>query len=463
MPTNRDLLLEVYNPFTQEAMDTIELLDFEQATKLVSKSQAFFRESLLPKYERIERLNKLIQLVKTHQSELITVAVKEGGKPLGDTQVEMARAINTLEQCVYHLATDAGQEIPMGLTAATVGRRAFVQKFPLGLCLGIGAFNHPINMIMHLVGPALAVGAPIIVKPALKTLLVAKRIVDLVHEAGFAEAACQYLLCNDEVTSRLAQGNSWSNIVFIGSEKVGWNLRSNLAPGVRCTLEHGGMAPVIIDEGADLTKIIEPIAKSAFYHAGQVCVSTQRIYVHQSMYDDFTSAFIGHVSSMSHADPMRGDTDIGPMITQQAADRVVDMYDEAVHSGAEILLPLQKERNLISPGVLTNVPHHVTLANAEVFGPLVQIESVESIEQGIGLANATPYCFQSSIYTNDINHAFQAADQLRATAVMINDHPAFRADWMPFGGAGLSGQGMGGVSAAMHELQLEKQIILKSN
>ena len=260
---------------------------------------------------------------------------REGGKPLTDALIEVDRAIDGVRDAVDELRVRAGREIPMGITPASDNRHAFTILEPMGVVAAISAFNHPLNLIIHQVVPAVAVGCPVIIKPAPTTPLSCIDLVGLLHEAGLPEPWCQtFLPETNDLAEVLVTDPRIAFLSFIGSSRVGWYLRSKLPPGTRCALEHGGAAPVIIDRSADFGRLIEPLVKGGYYHAGQVCVSVQRIFVHADLQAKLVDAFAARVAALKTGDPVLAETEVGPLITPHETDRVSSWIDEAVAGAA---------------------------------------------------------------------------------------------------------------------------------
>ena len=306
-------------------------------TKLEAAHRVFRdRGGWLKPHERIAILRRLAALVEGKRDHLALQIAREGGKPLRDAVVEVNRAVDGIGNAADELRNFAGREIPMGLTAASTDRWAFTTKEPIGVVAAISAFNHPLNLIVHQVVPAIAVGCPVIVKPASTTPLSCIDFVALAHEAGLPEPWCQtFIPTGNDLAERLATDPRVAFVSFIGSARVGWSLRSKLAPGTRSALEHGGAAPAIVDRSADLDAIMEPLAKGGYYHAGQVCVSTQRIFVHAGYpAPDFVERFADRVRSLKVGDPTHEATDVGPLILPKETDRVASWIDEAKAGGA---------------------------------------------------------------------------------------------------------------------------------
>src|SRR3954463_1401932 len=307
--------------------------------KLEAATRAFQDRDGWPKpHERIAVLRRLAALVEHRREHFAQQIAREGGKPLGDAAVEVGRAIDGVLNAAEELRTFAGREIPMGLTPASTDRWAFTTKEPIGVVAALPAFNHPPNLIVHQVVPSIAVGCPVIVKPASATPLSCIDFVSLVHEAGLPEPWCQTLIAGGDLAERLATDPRVAFLSFIGSARVGWSLHHKLAPGTRSALEHGGLAPAIVGRSADLDRIIEPMVKGGYYHSGQVCVSTQRIFVHADIETEFLDRFTARVGALQVGDPLRLETEVGPLIQPREVDRVASWVEEAVAGGGQALV-----------------------------------------------------------------------------------------------------------------------------
>ncbi len=432
--------------------------------KLSAAEKAFKnRDGWLPPHQRIAILRRLAALMETRRDHLAMQIAREGGKPLPDAIVETNRAIDGVHNAADELRNFAGREIPMGLSAAADNRWAFTTKEPIGIVAAISAFNHPLNLIVHQVAPAIAVGCPVIIKPASATPLSCLEFVAMAHEAGLPEPWAQtFLPDGNELAEALATDKRIAFLSFIGSAKVGWSLHAKLAHGARSALEHGGVAPAIVDRSADIGKVIEPIVKGGYYHAGQVCVSTQRIFVHDTLADDFTQALIARVEKLRTGDPTLKDTEVGPLIQIREADRVAEWIDEAVKGGAQLATGGKRlSETTLQPTVLLNPAADARITTQEVFGPVVAVYRYNELDDAIARANALPTAFQASIFAQDIDVAMRAANRLDASAVMVNDPTAFRTDWMPFAGRRESGYGTGGIPYTMRDMSQEKMILLR--
>lgn len=442
-------------------------LGTDDATALERKFQtarALFedRKTWLPTHERAAILHRLAVLVEGQRTEFATLIAREGGKPYTDALVETDRAIDGIRNAADLLRTRGGFEIPMGLTPASDGRRAWTIKEPIGVVAAISAFNHPLNLIVHQIAPAIATGCPIIAKPAQATPLCCFKLVELVTEAGMPDGWVQTFLPDTrELSEKFATDARAAFLSFIGSAKVGWHLRSILAPGTRCALEHGGVAPVIIDRSADVEAIVEPITKGGYYHAGQVCVSIQRIYVHEDLLQPFVDRFSARVAALRVGDPVLAETEMGPLIAPKEAERVEQWIAEAVAGGARQIGGGRLSDTTLKPSILIAPPADAKVSSLEIFGPVTCIYPYREIDEAIAAANSLPVAFQASVFALDINIAFDAAERLDASAVMVNDHTAFRTDWMPFAGRRTSGYGVGGIPFTAQEMTAEKMIVFK--
>ena len=433
-------------------------------TKLEAAYRVFRdRGGWLKPHERIAILRRLAALVEGRRDHLALQIAREGGKPLRDAVVEVNRAVDGIMNAADELRNFAGREIPMGLTAASNGRWAFTTKEPIGVVAAISAFNHPLNLIVHQVVPAIAVGCPVIVKPASTTPLSCIDFVALAHEAGLPEPWCQtFIPTGNDLAERLATDPRVAFLSFIGSAQVGWSLRSKLAPGTRSALEHGGAATAIVDRSADLDAIMEPLAKGGYYHAGQVCVSTQRIFVHADILARFVERFADRVRSLKVGDPTHEATDVGPLILPKEADRVASWIHEAKAGDAQLVLgDTRHSETTLDPTILLDPPANAKISTQEVFGPVTCVCSYCDLDEAIAAANSLPVAFQASVFAQDITAALRAAERLDASAVMINDTTAFRTDWMPFAGRRQSGYGTGGIPFTMRDMSEEKMIVLR--
>ncbi len=457
--------LEVVNPFNGAHLTTLDLMDKVQIDAILDTAVNAFEDqkNWIPKHERVAILERVMEIMSGRIDELTRIAASEGGKPYMDSKVEVERAINGVKLAIEHLGAFEGKEIAMGHTASSANRMAYTMKEPIGVVAAISAFNHPLNLAVHQVVPALAVGCPVIIKPAPTTPMSAMNFVEILYEAGLPKAWCQVVVCDNAEAEYLAVSPKIDYLTFIGSGAVGWYLNSKVAPGTRVGLEHGGVAPVIVEPDADMTELIPALAKGGFYHAGQVCVSVQRVFVHSSIVDEVASKFTQAATKMVVGDQLDPKTEIGPIITSDARERIASWVDEAVQGGAKLLCGGNKVgQSCYEATILLNPAKDAKVSTQEVFGPVVCIYSYDDIEEAFDRANSLEVSFQAAVFTKNIDTALKAVKRLNGTAVMVNDHTAFRVDWMPFGGAKASGLGLGGISYSMEEMSNEKLMVIKS-
>jgi acyl-CoA reductase-like NAD-dependent aldehyde dehydrogenase len=459
-------LLQVRAPYDNSLIATVATANAEAVEQALQNAAGLFadRDGWLPVPERIGILERAIGLMQDQAEELTIEAAREGGKPLLDSHIEMARCIDSIRICINTLRTDSSGSPPMGLNAASQQHLALICREPIGVVVAVSAFNHPLNLIAHQVGPAIATGCPVIVKPAKDTPLSCARLVRIFHQAGLPEAWCQFVMPESHALAEvLVTDDRVAFFSFIGSAKIGWYLRSKLAAGTRCALEHGGVAPVIVAADADLDMALPGLVKGGFYHAGQVCVSVQRIFAHVSIARELAERIAASAQGLIVGDPVAKETEVGPLIRDQEVERVKTWVEEAVAAGAELLCGGQVlDHQCYAPTVLFNPPADVNVSTAEVFGPVVCIYPFSEIDEAIAAANGLDVAFQAAVYSRNIDTAMRTASRLAASAVMINEHTAFRVDWMPFAGLKQSGLGVGGIPYTMHDMQISKMIVVRS-
>ncbi len=456
----------VTSPHDDRLIGTVATVDASGVDRALANASALFndRKQWLDADTRISILRRTAKLMHERFDLLAEIACNEGGKPLRDTHVELHRAIDGIRNCIECIRTEHGTEIPMQLNQASQHRLAFTHREPIGVVVAFSAFNHPVNLIVHQVGPAIAAGCPVIIKPAEATPLSAFMLVDILREAGLPDAWCQPLLTTDHtISGGMVRDPRTAFFSFIGSARVGWMLRGELAPGTRCALEHGGAAPVIVAADADLDDVLPLLAKGGFYHAGQVCVSVQRVFAHRDIAHRVATQLGAIGQSYVTGNPLDPQTEIGPLIRHDETARIEAWVDAAVAQGAELISGGHRIADAYyAATVLLDPPADAKVSTQEIFGPVICVYSYDDLDQAIALANSLPYAFQASVCTRDIDTALYTAQQLDASAVMINDHTAFRVDWMPFAGLKQSGYGTGGIPYTYRDMQIEKMTVIRS-
>ncbi len=457
--------LKVFSPYDNKLIKEIPMVGAEEVEKVLTTAYGLFkdRSKWLVAYQRVEILERVAQIMSTRIEVLTNIAAEEGGKPYIDSKVEVLRAINGVELAIEYIGQMKGEQIPMGHTKSSANRLAFTFREPIGVVSSISAFNHPLNLIIHQTVPAIAVGSPVIIKPALTTPLSCLAFMDILKEAGLPDGWCQVIVTENDGAEKLVTDKRINYFSFIGSAKVGWYLRSKLSPGTRYALEHGGAAPVIVELDADVESMLPALLKGGFYHAGQVCVSVQRVFVHESICDDVAGKLAKMASALIVGDPLDKKTEVGPLILPREVDRVEEWVNEAVSKGTKVLTGGKRiSDTLYEPTVLLDPPDDVKVSAQEIFGPVVSIYPYSDRNEAIDKANSLPYAFQAAVFTNNLDTTLDTVNKLNASAVMVNDHSAFRVDWMPFGGRDSSGIGMGGIPYSMDEMTREKMMVIKS-
>lgn len=440
---------------TQEATEKdIELLLSE--TKEIQKSIAKLRP-----FERAKILKEVAAEIRSQEDFYARVIATEGGKPFKDAKVEAQRAAATIELCAEETLRLEGELVPMERTPAGKDHLSFTVRDPIGPVLAISAFNHPLNLIAHQVGTAIASGCSVILKPASATPVSAHLLLEAFHKAGLPKNGLRVLYAEIPLVTKLVTSSIFDFVSFIGSAKVGWELRRQIAPGTRLALEHGGQAAAIVREDADLEAATTALVKGSFYHAGQVCISTQNIFVHEKVYGEFLKAFTTKAEKLVVGSAVNENTDVGPLIRAEEVTRIQSWIQDAVKDGATVHIGNKANGNYLSPTILTNVKRTSTIMKEEIFGPVVNINSYSDETDLLNFLNTNEYIFESALFTKDLSKALQIAKEISTMTFVINNHSAFRVDQMPFGGHKRSGLGMGGVKYAMEELTRIKQVIIK--
>ena len=459
-------MLQIFSPYDRKLIKEIPLATKEEAEELLKSAYALFSDQSkwLPASRRIDILERTAAIMQERVEALTLMAAQEGGKPYMDSKIEVERAINGIKIAMDGIGHIKGEQIPMGLNKASGNRIAFTIREPIGVVFSICAFNHPLNLVIHQTVTAIATGCPVMIKPASTTPLSCLNFIGILKEAGLPSGWCEAIVCTNDLAETIVSDARINYLSFIGSAKVGWHLRSKLAPGTRCALEHGGAAPVIVEKDADLQELIPALLKGGFYHAGQVCVSIQRIFIHEQICESVARELSEGAKKLIVGDPLDKATQVGPLILPKEADRVHEWVVEAIEKGAKLLCGGKKiSDTCYEPTVLLNPPASARISSLEVFGPVVCLYSYKDRQEAIRIANSLNLHFQASVFTKNIDAAMDCVKNLNATAVMVNDHTAFRVDWMPFGGRDASGLGMGGIPYSMQEMTREKLIVIKSN
>ena len=452
---------DVYNPYTQTPVGRVHragTCEIEEA--LTAASRGSGETAFLPAYMRAAILHRLADLMEDKRDEFIRLLIAEGGKPRRNAEGEIARAIETIRISAEEAVRIGGEVIPLDRTAAGAGRIGIVQRFPVGIVLGITPFNFPLNLACHKLGPAVASGNAIILKPASVTPFTSLLLGRLLIEAGYPPDAVSVLPCRSELAEMLAVDPRIGCISFTGSPETGWHLRSVAVCG-KITLELGGNAAVIVHEDADLSLAASRIVEGGFSQAGQVCISVQRVFVHRPVYDDLLCRIGELTDHLVVGDPGDPLTDVGPMISADSAQIVQKKVMSACNGGATVFRGGSHTGAVMQPTILTGTSPGMEVNCREIFAPVFSVTGYDSFEEAIAMVNDSVYGLQAGVFTSDINRARYAFSRLRVGAVIIGDIPTFRVDMMPYGGVGRSGCGREGPRYAIEDMTELRMMILR--
>ncbi|HZB04073.1 MAG TPA: aldehyde dehydrogenase family protein [Actinomycetota bacterium] len=434
--------------------------DVEEAVSRASET--FETESRnLPVHARAEALMHISRRLQERGDEVAETIAREGGKPLKWSKVEAARAVSTFRWAAETLRAMDGELLRLDTDPALGSRLGLVRRFPYGPVLGISPFNFPVNLVAHKMAPALAVGAPIVLKPASATPLGALLLGDLFAETDLPPGMLSVLPVSSDVAGRMVKDRRFKKVSFTGSSPVGWKIKG-LDPRKHATLELGGNAGVIVHSDADLDHAAARVAYGGYYQAGQSCIAVQRIFVHAPAYDDFVTRLVKEVEALKVGDPMDPETEVGPLIDDTGLDKVSGMVDQAVSQGAEVLVGGERKDPFYLPTVLAGVRDDMDVCREEIFGPVTTIDRYETFDQALDKVNGTAFGLQAGVFTRDLERAMLAHREIRVGGIIVNDVSAFRADQMPYGGSKESGYGREGLRYAMEEMT-EPRIMVLSN
>jgi acyl-CoA reductase-like NAD-dependent aldehyde dehydrogenase len=449
-------VIEVRSPYSGEVVGTAPRSGGADARRAVDAAAAALAAPL-PAHRRAEILVKVAGLIGRRHEEVARTICEEAGKPIKTARVEASRAMSTYTFAAVEARKLAGEMVPMEAAQAGEGKLGFTLRRPIGVVGAISPFNFPCNLVAHKIAPALAAGCPVVLKPASATPLSALLLADLEAEAGLPEGWLTVLVGPaSEIGDVLVEDERVRLITFTGSGEVGWKLAERAARK-RVKLELGNSTPVIVAGDADVEAAATKLAANAFSFAGQSCISVQRIYVERSRFDRFVGAFVPKVEALTVGDPADEETDVGPVIDEDARERILAWIGEA--GGRQ--LTGGEEGGLIRPTVLAEVSDEAKVSCEEVFGPVVVVNPYDSLDEAIGRANATRYGLQAGIFTASLETAFACAERLDFGGITVNEAPTFRSDQMPYGGVKASGNTREGPSYAVREMTEEHLVVIQ--
>ena len=450
---------EVRSPYSGEVVARVARGGAEETRRALDAAERAMREPL-PAHRRAEILDAVARLLAERNDELARTICAEAGKPLKAARVEAERAVSTYTSAAVEARKLTGEVVPMDATPAGVGKLAFTLRTPIGIVGAISPFNFPLNLVAHKIAPALAAGCAVVLKPAAQTPLSALLLAELELEAGLPPGWLNVVVGKaSEIGDVLVADERVRLITFTGSAEVGWKLRERAARK-RVSLELGNATPVIVEADADVDEAAAKLAANAFSFAGQSCISVQRIYVHRQVYDDFVGGFLPKVEALKLGDPGEEETDVGPVIDEDARERITAWIDEARSAGATLLAGGEVVDGIIQPTVLADVTPEMKVSCAEVFGPVCTVTPYDSLDEALALANGTEFGLQAGLFTSNLKTALAASSALEFGGVTVNEAPTFRADQMPYGGIKASGNTREGPHYTVREMTEERLVVL---
>lgn len=451
----------IHNPFDGTIVGTIPELTESQVKNALQTAADFKAEfAQMPAYEKAGILTRTAAIIEREAEELATLIVRESGKPLRYARGEVRRAVETFTFAADEARRLRGETIPMDAASGGIGKVGYYIRVPIGVVAAITPFNFPLNLVAHKVAPAIAAGCPILLKPAPATPLTAIRLMEIMREAGLAPAAFQVLTGDADVGKWLTTDDRVDMISFTGSPAVAHQI-SKVSGLRRTTFELGGNAAVIVDEGTPITDaLVDRLLVGGFAYSGQVCISVQRMYIHRSLYETLKERLVARTEQLVTGNPSDDHTEIGPLISEAAAERIEAWVQEGVSEGATLLCGGTRNGNFFQPALMENVPEHLNLMCSEVFGPVAMLVPYDDFSEAIAQTNDSEYGLQAGVYTPNLTKAMQAVRELHVGGVILNDVPTFRVDHMPYGGSKNSGVGREGPQFAVQDMTEIRMVVI---
>jgi acyl-CoA reductase-like NAD-dependent aldehyde dehydrogenase len=455
--------VEVESPYDGTVVGRVAQGDAQLVDRCAIAARVAFESGGFPQHERAAVLDRAAELVGERIEELALTIAAEAGKPLKTAQVEAERCVDTLTFSAVEARKLTGGTVPMEASTAGAGKLGVVMRVPFGVVGAISPFNFPLNLVAHKLGPALAAGNAVVLKPAGQTPISALKLAAILVEAGLPEGWLSVVPGpGSEVGNAIVEHELTGALSFTGSAEVGWGIRSRV-PHKKVNLELGSNAPLIVHADGDWETAADKAKLHAFSHAGQSCISIQRILVHEEVADRFVERLVASTEALTVGDPLDPETDVGPLISSGDRDRVKGWVDEAVSGGAELLCggELVDEGRCLAPSLLANPPREAKVWCEEVFGPVATIDRYTDFDEALRMANDSKFGLQAGVFTRDVGRGLAAAEGLEFGGVLINEVPTFRADQMPYGGVKDSGNTREGPAYAVLELTEERFVTLQ--
>jgi len=457
-----DSSIEVRSPFDGHEIGRVPACGPEEVERAVGAAVSARAEGPLPAWRRAEILDTAARLLRERIEDYARTIAEEAAKPIKTARIEATRAVSTFTFAAVAARELAGEMVPMDAADVGEGKLAFTLRLPIGVVGAISPFNFPLNLVAHKVAPAIAAGCPVVLKPASQTPFSAIKLAEmLLDECGLPPGHLRVVTGGGgTVGNALVDDERVAMITFTGSPEVGWAIRQQ-APRKKVGLELGNNAPVILEPDADYVTAAKKISVAGFSHAGQSCISTQRVYVHESLADTFVGELVPHVEALRVGDPLDEETDVSALISEPERDRVKAWVDEAIAGGARVATGGDVRDGVMLPTVLTDVAPEMKVCSQEVFGPVVAVQTYRDLDEALALANTTRYGLQGAIFTADLGVAMRAARELDFGGVLINEVPTFRSDQMPYGGVRDSGNTREGPRYAVHEMTEPRLVVIQ--
>lgn len=454
---------EIKSPYDGAVAAKVHFAGRAQVEQAITDAQAAFAKTRkLSSYDRATALERISSEISRRSDEIAESIVLSSGKPLKYAQAEASRGANTFKIASEEAKRIYGEVVPLDLTPQTKKRWGIVGHFPLGVIAGITPFNFPLNLVAHKVAPALATGNAFIVRPASQVSPTTMLLSEIVAETDYPAGGFNAVPCGYEAAEPLVEDERVKMITFTGSPDIGWDLKKK-AHKKMVTLELGGNAAVVVEPDANLEYAVPRTVMGSFAYSGQVCISIQRIFLHDAIYERFMADFVSAVEKLRMGDPLDINTDIGPMINLEAAEQTEEWINEAVDNGARIVIGGNRDGAMFEPTILTDVRPELRISWKEAFAPVVVVYRYHDYEEALKAVNNSIYGLQAGVFTNDLNKAYQAYGRLDVGGVIVNDVPTFRIDHMPYGGIKESGFGREGLRYAIEEMTEMKLLAINLN
>ncbi|QTM98519.1 aldehyde dehydrogenase family protein [Sediminibacillus dalangtanensis] len=455
-----DATQDVLDKYSQNTYATVYKAGEKQVGQAISSAESAFQNHSLSPYERYEILKKVSELLAENKDELAQTITKEAGKPLKQARTEIDRSSQTFEVAAEEAKRISGEGVPVEAAPGSENRMAFTIRVPVGVVGAISPFNFPLNLVSHKVAPAIAAGNAVVLKPASATPITSLKLAALFEQAGLPGGLFNVIVGSGSVVGQQMMEDSRIQLyTFTGSARVGLKLKQTTGLN-KLILELGNNSPVIVDKEADVEQAAHNIAQKGFAFAGQVCISVQRVYVHEEIKESFQEKLLDAVKSLNVGDPNDPDTDVGPMIAESEAERAEQWVKEAVDNGAELLTGGDRNGPVFQPTVVNNVKKDMKVVCEEIFAPVISLISYSNLDDCIDEVNESPYGLQGGIFTQNLDRAFYAAKKVEVGGLMINDSSQYRVDLMPYGGVKDSGSGKEGPKYSIEEMTNERLIVL---